>query len=70
MVLGSRFNKDICRIVILGQLWRTAVGYRFGAQCRGRAFGSSFGQFSGPAFRQLRAATLEFWGGFLKCDFR
>jgi len=44
------------------QLWKITLGYNFGEQRRGTALGSSFGQHSGLALRQLRVATLEFWG--------
>ena len=62
MALGSRFGEQVCRIAALGrQLWRTALGHNFGEQRQGTALGSSVGQLSGPALRQLRAAALEFW---------
>jgi len=54
MALGSRFGEQICRIAALGI----------------SALESSFGQFSGPALRQLREAALEFWEASLGRGFR
>jgi hypothetical protein len=38
------------------------LGSSAGEQLWAAALGSSFGQLSGPALRQLRVTTLEFWG--------
>ena len=69
-VLGGRFGEQVCRIGALGQqLWRTALGHSIGEQRRGTALGSSFGQLSGPALRQLRGAALGNNCGEQLCGF-
>ena len=51
--MGYRFEES--------QLWGNSFGAeQAGEQLWGAALGSSFGQLSGPALRQLRGTALEF----------
>ena len=64
MALGSRLGEQVCIITALGQqLWRTALGRKFGGQRWGTALGSSFGDQLWTAFlTSIEAASGSSFG--------